>query len=112
MVTYTAVEQQGRPDKKVDETTLAGLETLKDWKTEPVEPRPARDELVLKAYSLWLAGPREVLALLKEQEWRHEEQLRQYEEIQSWMERVERGPEAARLSPVRQLRRSQVGNPL
>jgi DNA-binding PadR family transcriptional regulator len=87
MVAHTVVEQQDRPDKKVYEATPAGLETLKDWVTEPVEPRPARDELVLKAYSLWVAEPEEALALFREQERRHEEKLRQYEELQSWMER-------------------------
>ncbi len=99
MVAHTVVEQQDRPDKKVYEATTTGLETLKDWVTEPVEPRPARDELVLKAYSMWLAEPQEALALFREQERRHEEQLRQYEEIQSWMEREWNGDLERRDSP-------------
>jgi hypothetical protein len=41
--------------------------------TAPVNPRPARDELVLKAYSLRLVEPEEALALFREQEQRHEE---------------------------------------
>ncbi len=91
MVMHKVVEQSDRPDKKVYEATSAGLEALKEWVTAPVNPRPARDELVLKAYSLWLAEPREVLALFREQERRHEEQLREYEEIRSWMEREWKG---------------------
>jgi DNA-binding PadR family transcriptional regulator len=91
MVTHKVVEQSDRPDKKVYEATSAGLAALKEWVTAPVNPRPARDELVLKAYSLWLAEPEEALALFREQERRHEEQLRQYEEIRAWMEREWKG---------------------
>jgi DNA-binding PadR family transcriptional regulator len=87
MVTHKVVEQRARPDKKVYEATSAGLEVLKEWVAAPVNPRLVRDELVLKAYSLWLAEPDEALALFREHERRHEEQLRQYEEIRAWMER-------------------------
>jgi DNA-binding PadR family transcriptional regulator len=87
MVTHRVVEQQDRPDKKVYEITDAGLEALKGWVTAPVEPWVARDELVLKAYSLWLADPADALALFREQERRHKEQLLRYEEIEAWMER-------------------------
>lgn len=91
MVTHKVVEQSDRPDKKVYEATSAGLEVLKEWVTAPVNPRPVRDELVLKVYSLWLAEPEEVHALFMEQERQHEEQLRQYEEIRAWMEREWKG---------------------
>ncbi len=87
MVSHELVEQRERPDKKVYEITPAGLEALKGWVAAPIEPRPARDELVLKAYSLWLAEPQKALALFGEQERLHEERLRRYEEIRAWMER-------------------------
>lgn len=86
MVTHELVEQEGRPDKKVYEITPAGLEALKGWVVAPLEPRGARDELVLKAYSLWLADPEEALALFGEHERLHQERLRRYEEIGAWME--------------------------
>jgi len=91
MVEHRVVEQSGRPDKKVYEATSLGLEALKEWVTAPVEPRPARDELVLKAYSLWLAEPEEAVKLFREQERRHEEQLLQYEETRAWMEKEWKG---------------------
>ena len=91
MLAHKVVEQSARPDKKVYEATSTGLEALKEWVTAPVEPRPVRDELVLKAYSLWLAEPEKALTLFKEQERRHEEQLQQYEEVRSWMEREWQG---------------------
>ncbi len=86
VVVYEVVEQQNRPDKKVYTITGAGLDALREWIVEPPGPRPVRDELVLKTYSLWLADPEGALALFKEQERRHEEQLLQYEEIGTWME--------------------------
>ncbi len=85
-VTHTVVEQRGKPDKKVFGITASGRETLREWVTEPPVPRTARDELVLKAYSVWLAEPEEAITLFEEQERRHEEQLRRYQEIEAWME--------------------------
>ena len=66
LVTHVVVEQQDRPDKKVYEITAAGLSALKEWVTTPVEQRAARDELVLKAYSMWLADPGRAVALFRE----------------------------------------------
>lgn len=86
LVSHQVIEQQDRPDKKVYTISDAGLGALKGWVVEPPGPRPARDELVLKAYSLWLADPEGALELFKEQERRHEEQMLRYEEIGTWME--------------------------
>jgi DNA-binding PadR family transcriptional regulator len=87
LVTHEVVEQQERPDKKVYSITAAGREALREWLAEPVRERPVRDELVLKAYSLWMADPKRAVALFREQEARHAERLRRYEELRSWMER-------------------------
>ncbi len=87
MVIHRVVEQRGRPDKKVYEITPAGLGALGEWVAAPVEPRVTRDEMVLKAYSLWLADPADTLTLFREQEQRRREQLTRYEEIEAWMEK-------------------------
>ncbi len=87
LVTHAVVEQRDRPDKKVYTISDAGLRTLEEWVVEPPGPRPTRDELVLKAYSLWLADPKRALALFREQERQHEERLLRYEEIEAWMEK-------------------------
>lgn len=84
-VTHRVVEQQGKPDKKVFAITAEGREALKAWVTEPPAGRAARDELVLKAYSVWLAEPGAAAALFEEQGQQHEEQLRHYEGIEAWM---------------------------
>jgi DNA-binding PadR family transcriptional regulator len=91
LVSHRVVEQRERPDKKVYKITPAGLEALKAWVTAPPTPRAARDELVLKAYSLWLAEPEEALALFMDQGRRHEEKLLEYETIRAWMEKEWRG---------------------
>jgi DNA-binding PadR family transcriptional regulator len=86
LVFHQLVEQSERPDKKVYEITSAGLSTLKDWLTEPPTPRAVRDELVLKAYSVWLAEPEKALTLFRNEQHRHEERLLEYEQIETWMQ--------------------------
>jgi DNA-binding PadR family transcriptional regulator len=87
LVAHRVVEQEERPDKKVYEITAPGLAALKEWVTRPPSPRAARDELVLKAYSAWLAEPGKGFALFRDQERLHEERLREYERIKGWMEK-------------------------
>ncbi len=87
LVTHSVVEQRERPDKKVFEITEKGLEALKGWATEPPPRKPPKDELTLKAYSVWLADGPEAARLFSEEGSRHEEQLARYEEIRAWMER-------------------------
>jgi DNA-binding PadR family transcriptional regulator len=85
-VTHTVVEQTERPDKKVYKITATGLEDLKQWVTRPPVPRPVRDELTLKAYSVWLADREKAARLFREEGLRHEEQLAHYEDLRTWME--------------------------
>ncbi len=87
LVTHKVVEQQDRPDKKVYSATEAGLDALKAWVAEPPAQRTVRDELVLKAYSIWLVDPERALALFREQEREHRERLARYEEIEAWMQK-------------------------
>ena len=85
-VTHRVVEQQDRPDKKVYEIKSQGLDALKEWVVQPPSPRPAREELVLKAYSVWLADPVKAARLFRDEQRRHEKQLASYEETRAWME--------------------------
>jgi PadR family transcriptional regulator AphA len=85
-VTHSVVEQKERPDKKVYRITTGGLDALKEWVIQPTLSRPIRDELTLKAYSVWLADEEEAARLFREEELRHEEQLAHYEELRTWME--------------------------
>jgi DNA-binding PadR family transcriptional regulator len=85
-VTHSVVEQRARPDKKVYEITAEGLYALKEWVIQPPVPRPPRDELTLKTYSVWLADKEKAARLFREEELRHEKQLAHYEELRAWME--------------------------
>lgn len=85
-VKHSVVEQRERPDKKVYEITAEGLDALKEWVIQPPVPRPTRDELTLKTYSVWLADKEKAAQLFREEKRRHEEQLAHYEELRAWME--------------------------
>lgn len=86
LVGHEVVPQRDRPAKKVYTPTPAGLATLRAWVTAPTEPTAIRDELVLKAFSVWLADPAAAAALFREQERRHREQLAQYERFRADIE--------------------------
>ena len=86
LVAHEVVPQRDRPDKKVYAPTPAGLEALRRWATAPAEPHAVRDELVLKAHSLWLADPAAGAALVREQERQHRAQLACYEDYRAEME--------------------------
>ena len=85
-VQHSVVEQRERPDKKVYEITAEGLDALKEWVIQPPVPRPTRDELTLKTYSVWLADEEKAAQLFRDEKLRHEEQLAHYEELRAWME--------------------------
>jgi DNA-binding PadR family transcriptional regulator len=87
LVAHQVVEQQDRPDKKVYSITDSGREALRVWVASEMDEPPVRDELVLKAFSLWLADPRAATALFREHERRHEAQLAHYREIEAGMVR-------------------------
>lgn len=84
-VSQHPVEQSGRPDKKVHTITDAGLAAVREWAVAPAKPRPNRDEVVLKAGSLWTVDPLEAAILYRDEEHRHQEQLAEYEQIRDWM---------------------------
>ena len=108
-VTHSVVEQRERPDKKVYEITAEGLDALKEWVTQPPVPRPIRDELTLKTYSVWLADKEKSIRLFRKEELRHEEQLAHYEKLRAWMEGEWRedlsGTDSPEFAPYASLRR-------
>ena len=86
LVTHERVEQRDRPDKKVYAITPAGLAALREWVTGPLEPPRVRDEITLRAYSLWLADRQPAAAFFRDLERRHREQVAEYEGYQAQME--------------------------
>jgi PadR family transcriptional regulator AphA len=82
LVEYEVVEQRDRPAKKVYSVTGAGIDALAAWVASPLPPEAIRDELTLRAHSVWLANPARAAALLRQQERQHREQLALYEAYQ------------------------------
>jgi PadR family transcriptional regulator AphA len=91
LVAHHVVEQHDRPDKKVYALTEAGRAALGAWVTAPLEEPPVRDELVLRAYSVWLADPGAAAALFREHGRRHEARLAQYREFEAELVRTAAG---------------------
>ncbi|OLV19704.1 PadR family transcriptional regulator [Deinococcus marmoris] len=86
LVAYTLVEQSDRPDKKVYRLTDAGRAALRAWLNDATEPPRKRDELVLKAYSIWLADPTAAAQMMREHAQTH---LAHLAEFQSGLSRLE-----------------------
>ena len=87
LVEYQVVEQHDRPAKKVYEVTGAGIDALAEWVALPLEQATIRDELTLRAYSVWLANPARAAALVREHERLHRKRLARYEEYRRDAER-------------------------
>jgi DNA-binding PadR family transcriptional regulator len=108
-VTHSVVEQTERPDKKVYRITAQGMKDLKEWAVQPPASRPVRDELTLKAYSVWMADKEKAVRLFREEGLRHEEQFAHYEELRAWMEAQHgqelRGPDSPWFASYAALRR-------
>ena len=108
-VAHSVVEQRERPDKKVFEITPAGIDALKEWAVTAPPGKPTKDELTLKAYSVWLVDGEEAARLFRDEGRRYEEQLARYEEIRGWMEEEWaddiRRPETPRFASYATLRR-------
>jgi DNA-binding PadR family transcriptional regulator len=79
------VPQTERPDKKIYSITETGQAALEEWVTAPVDVPVIRDELVLKAYCLWLADPTQAVALFHTHEQHHAAILARYQRNQVWL---------------------------
>lgn len=86
LIAHHVVQQHDRPDKKVYAVTPAGRQALREWVASPLEAAPIRDEITLRAYSIWLADPARAAALLREQQHLHEAQLAEYERVRAQIE--------------------------
>src|SRR5690348_1840187 len=85
LITHVIVEQQDRPDKKMYTITGRGMEQLRQWATQEMDTPAIRDELVLKAYAIWIADKQKAIALFRTHEQRHMAQLANYQDIERWL---------------------------
>lgn len=83
MVRFDTSPGPGPHDKKVYSLTVAGLDELSQWVTQP--PRtahPGRDDLLLKAYASWTAEPAAARRMFGDQIAGHQERLERY--LEDW----------------------------
>jgi DNA-binding PadR family transcriptional regulator len=78
-VAHTVVEQSDRPDKKVYRLTEHGTEALGAWLAAETEVPRKRDELVLKAYSIWLSNPTAAAQMMRNHAEIHAGHRREFE---------------------------------
>ena len=82
-VGFETVPQAGKPDKKIYRITEDGWRELTRWYTEPTEPTPIREDLLVKV----LIGhkvPRQLLVKeVKHRQQIHSAQLDRYREIEA-----------------------------
>jgi DNA-binding PadR family transcriptional regulator len=79
LVEHTRIEQTERPDKKVYKLTKSGKETLRGWLAADTDVPKNRDELVLKAYSIWLSDPKAAVKIMDDHAKVHQERKAEYE---------------------------------
>lgn len=79
LVRHTVVEQSDRPDKKVYNLTSQGRASLTAWLESPTQVPKKRDELVLKAYSIWLSDPTAAAQMMREHARVHAAHLAEFE---------------------------------
>jgi len=78
-VTHEVVQQWDRPDKKLYSISEAGHAALQRWVMEPAASSPPRDELMVKAFSVWLADRDAAITMYRTHEREHLRQLAVYE---------------------------------
>ncbi|ANE45616.1 hypothetical protein SY83_04085 [Paenibacillus swuensis] len=97
-VTHEVVLQSDKPDKKVYSITSKGSDKLKIWINEPTTEPVLRDEMMLKAYSLWLTDPESAVRLFSSRAQMYADKLAYYENLMQGLK--ERESETSYLSPA------------
>jgi DNA-binding PadR family transcriptional regulator len=74
--------QEGRPDKKLYSVTELGKQQLVEWITEPCEPTPIKDDLLVKIFTGYVAPREEILLELERHKQAHQEKLAVYRKLE------------------------------
>lgn len=77
----TGVSQSGKPDKIVYALTRAGRRALDRWVGEPSRRKPAKDDLLVKLYSIGYSDPAPLVAELHQRLDEHRHNLALYRRI-------------------------------
>lgn len=90
LVSYEVIEGPGPRDTKRYEATEKGLEALRRWLAEPAAPETARDQFLLKVWSVHLLDPDAAVAMVEARRDAHAHTLATYRATAAAMEQ-ERG---------------------
>ncbi len=88
LVEFEAVEQAGKPDKKVYYLTDAGLKALKLWVRQPARAFKIKEPLLVKLFAGRHGNKDELLEELARHEQLHRETAEQYSNLESQMEHL------------------------
>lgn len=86
LVTFQAVEQDSRPNKKLYSITDKGREELRLWLEGPLEPRSFKDPVLLRAFCASQMDRAELSAQLEETAQANRDRLSVYQEIEASLE--------------------------
>jgi DNA-binding PadR family transcriptional regulator len=78
LITSSGESGPGPHQRRTHKLAAAGRAVLAEWLARPPEPRPLRDELVLKTYAVRLGDPVAMRALYLAEAERHQQRLDEY----------------------------------
>lgn len=81
-IRFEAVEQSGKPDKKVYELNAEGLEELKLWLEKPAKTTTLKEPLLIKIFAGALADETKLMQEICEHEIQHRATLEEYLRIE------------------------------
>lgn len=81
-ISAEVISQQSRPDKKLFSVTDLGKKQLTEWITQPCEPTPVRDDLLVKVFRGYLVPCQILLKELKRHREAHLHKLSVYQDIE------------------------------
>ena len=82
LVHFKEKKQLEKPDKKIYSITRGGHAALKGWISEPLEPTPSKDALLIKLFAGHLVSGEVLLDELSKHEKTHRSKLVEYRQIE------------------------------
>jgi DNA-binding PadR family transcriptional regulator len=86
-VTYEAIPQPGRLDKKIYSITAQGLEDLKEWLTKPSEPAAIREDLGVMGLAGHLVPKQVVMREIERRRQLHSEMAQQVKQMDEYFDK-------------------------
>lgn len=91
-VTYETVPQEGKPDKKIYAITESGRQELRRWFSEPADPTPIREDLLVKVLATPYVSEDLLLEDLQRRRQFHLDRLMHYQEMEAQYQQLPSPP--------------------